>query len=168
MACDKNSSEFWDIPKFLSYEKASLHFRATNVFQRFSLMPTIEVRLLALEGMQNPVVHPILLLEVKCCILCRFYVRQEVSYTPVQARNWWTAKCEQQQEHQNLLIATSSRCFFACQAPMAASMVTVIGKKRWSSCPFLRIQMRILKCWAFVAVSHSRDNHACRHGHGIR
>ena len=88
MACDKNSSEFWDIPKFLSYEKASLHFRATNVFQRFSLMPTIEVRLLALEGMQNPVVHPILLLEVKSCILCRFYVRQEVSYTPVQARNW--------------------------------------------------------------------------------
>ena len=48
MACDKNSSEFWDIPKFLSYEKASEKFRATNVFQRFSLMPTIEVRLLPL------------------------------------------------------------------------------------------------------------------------
>jgi hypothetical protein len=64
------------------------------------------------------------------------------------------------------LIATSSRCFYSCQAPMAASMVTVIGKKRWSSCPFLRIQMRISKCWAFVAVSRSQDN-ASKHGHGI-
>ena len=82
MACDKNYPDFWATPKYLSYEKASEKFRATNVFQWFLSIATTEGNLLLLEGIQSPVVHPILLLELMHCVLCRFYIRWEVLVHP--------------------------------------------------------------------------------------
>lgn len=77
MACDKSSNPILlATPKCLSYNKASHNFHATNVFQQFSTIATTECYLTLLEGIQGPVVHPVLvvLLPSVFCT-CQMYIK---------------------------------------------------------------------------------------------